>query len=873
MKFSYLIKSIFTISIFFLFLPSILFAQTQSNATSIPQFNASFNETYNGEANGDHWWKFNAKAGEGVTVLITGHFDASYAEVSLYNESGTKINYGVYYVYNNTTKFFHESIAVTGTYYIKVSGGALGTYDLAVYQAWYNTGINDNNRDFYSDFTTARYLSNGDYVRTSLASGNPLTDYYRFTANAGSSLNITVTGNFSSGYVNLYLYDGNHVEIGSQNYIYSGETKTLSENINLNGLYYLVVSGSGVGQYTLSVSGANSNINSDADALKDAAEYYHGSNPLQADTDTDGVDDNTELTLGNKPIAHSEYSDSEIGKQFAQATLIPYRDKKTNAEYLNGDHWWKFNAVSQEEVTIALTGHLNSGFLYTKLYDESGTQINYGDYGIGSVDDKERKFVSQVIPSTGTYYLKVSGSSAYGNYDLTLYNDRSHTSLTDEDRDFYFNHPTARYLSNGSFSRYSQLDGDGSFNQYFYFTANAGSTLNISLAGHFNTNYVGFEVFYISGTELAGMSANYIYDGETESRSKQLNINGSFYLKVYGDGVGKYDLTVSGFNASQPVPGTVGGVQATDGTFTDKVRITWNSVATAINYKIYRCSNNSTASCSLLSTDPSSPYNDTSGVVGTTYYYRVKACNSSGCSMNYSGANSGYRSSGSVPGTVTGVNATDGTYPNKIRTIWNSVSTATSYKVYRCNTSSTSSCNMIGSPTSTTYDDISSESGVFYYYRVKACNSAGCSVNYSSSNSGYKTEPNDTMATANNIKLNSQLRQSIEPVADVDWVKFTLSSSSSLRIRTFYSTNDDTVLWLYDANGSEIASNDDANEATRYSEISYNCSSPLSAGTYYMRIESYYLSEIPAYFLILDNVESCNSATSIIPIILMLLDD
>ena len=80
---------------------------------------------------------------------------------------------------------------------------------------------------------------------------------------------------------------------------------------------------------------------------------------------------------------------------------------------------------------------------------------------------------------------------------------------------------------------------------------------------------------------------------------------------------------------------------ATDGTFQDKVRISWTYVSGATNYRIFRCTKATTSSCKILSTVSGSHYDDNDAKVGTTYYYRLAACNNGGCS-NASSYDTGY---------------------------------------------------------------------------------------------------------------------------------------------------------------------------------------------------------------------------------------
>lgn len=99
-----------------------------------------------------------------------------------------------------------------------------------------------------------------------------------------------------------------------------------------------------------------------------------------------------------------------------------------------------------------------------------------------------------------------------------------------------------------------------------------------------------------------------------------------------------------------PLPPPPTGVSASDGTFTDKVQVSWSASAGATHYQVFRNTSNNSSSATLLSSSfPSSPYNDTSAVAGTTYFYWIKACNAGGCS-SFSASDSGYRQ-GTTPPT------------------------------------------------------------------------------------------------------------------------------------------------------------------------------------------------------------------------------
>jgi hypothetical protein len=173
-------------------------------------------------------------------------------------------------------------------------------------------------------------------------------------------------------------------------------------------------------------------------------------------------------------------------------------------------------------------------------------------------------------------------------------------------------------------------------------------------------------------------------------------------------------------------------VAASDGTYTDRVEVTWSASSGATYYEVYRAGSESGAK-SLLGSPAASPFDDSSAAVGTTYYYWVKACNSWGCS-DFSTYNTGYRS-GTPPPVPANVQASDGDYTDKVRVTWNSSSGASDYEVYRA-TSATGTKSLLSNPSVTSFDDTSAAVGTTYYYWVKACNSWGCS-DFSTHDTGY----------------------------------------------------------------------------------------------------------------------------------------
>jgi hypothetical protein len=176
------------------------------------------------------------------------------------------------------------------------------------------------------------------------------------------------------------------------------------------------------------------------------------------------------------------------------------------------------------------------------------------------------------------------------------------------------------------------------------------------------------------------------------------------------------------------------GVYASDGSYTNKAQVIWDSVSGATGYEVWRSVENNSSSASKLG-DYASPFDDFSAIPGTTYYYWVKA--TSECWTSYfSSSDSGYACP--VPSVPTGVLASDGGYTNKVRVTWDSVSGATGYEVWRSDFDNLASANKLGDCKQSPFDDSSVITEKTYYYWVKARNDC-VKGDFGSSNRGYSS--------------------------------------------------------------------------------------------------------------------------------------
>ena len=203
---------------------------------------------------------------------------------------------------------------------------------------------------------------------------------------------------------------------------------------------------------------------------------------------------------------------------------------------------------------------------------------------------------------------------------------------------------------------------------------------------------------------------------------------------------GNEDLTNATLHCAKSAPAAP-VVKISNSSASGKPMLTWNAVEGATSYRIYR-STAKGSGYSLLGTTTATSYTNTGAKAGTTYYYRVKACNDAGLSP-YSNIVSGQVKSvtpkPSAPVVKIGHSAASG----KPMLTWNAVSGATSYKVYRA-TSQKGTYSLLGTVTATSYTNTGAKAGTTYYYKVKAVSSAGESA-YSNIVSGRATVTTLTM--------------------------------------------------------------------------------------------------------------------------------
>lgn len=149
--------------------------------------------------------------------------------------------------------------------------------------------------------------------------------------------------------------------------------------------------------------------------------------------------------------------------------------------------------------------------------------------------------------------------------------------------------------------------------------------------------------FLVDGARRVSMSGT---GGDWDERSYELPSGAHTltwsYCKddSYSDGVDCGWVDQVAWTPAQSAPPAPSSVSATDGTYADKVSISWTGSSGATSYNLYR-STTSTRPSTATMTGVTSPYSDTTATPGTKYYYWVSAVNSAGSS--FSASDTGYR--------------------------------------------------------------------------------------------------------------------------------------------------------------------------------------------------------------------------------------
>ena len=218
-----------------------------------------------------------------------------------------------------------------------------------------------------------------------------------------------------------------------------------------------------------------------------------------------------------------------------------------------------------------------------------------------------------------------------------------------------------------------------------------------------------------SNPESAGLISTDPADLFHRDRNTQPGIEYFYFIRAIRDG------RIADFSQSSSAVRSVNApedVQATQGDFSDRIRVSWTRVSGATSYSIYRSTSDDTATAELIAEGiGDNEYEDLTPDADTTYYYWVTS-RAFDETSGFSVSASGYR----VANGITTVRASDGLYTNRIQITWEAFPEATSYNVYRNSENNSESAITLATNIAVNqYDDLvgSDNEGVLFFYWVR----------------------------------------------------------------------------------------------------------------------------------------------------------
>ncbi|MCX6993377.1 MAG: hypothetical protein NT011_09590 [Kiritimatiellaeota bacterium] len=202
-----------------------------------------------------------------------------------------------------------------------------------------------------------------------------------------------------------------------------------------------------------------------------------------------------------------------------------------------------------------------------------------------------------------------------------------------------------------------------------------------------------------------------------------------------------------------------GGLFATDGAYTNMVRVTWPLVDGATGYQLYRGVPGGTLA--PLYFTAGGVYEDMSVVGGVHYEYKVGATN------GVFGSALSVGETGYAFGAPGGLTASKGTYVGKVQVTWNAVDSASEYEVWRSTRAvlpSGGGAVKMATVTTPVFDDASVSAGVTYYYWVRGYGLEAGIGGWSAMDHGYGASAGVDLWVTNLVVLPVQVGLGGSPV-------------------------------------------------------------------------------------------------------------
>jgi len=170
------------------------------------------------------------------------------------------------------------------------------------------------------------------------------------------------------------------------------------------------------------------------------------------------------------------------------------------------------------------------------------------------------------------------------------------------------------------------------------------------------------------------------------------------------------------------------GVQASNG-YSDRIRISWQAVASATRYEVWRNTEDICASAVKIGDSSTISYDDFAISRGAYYFYWIKA-KTTYRDGDFSASAAGW----TRLDNPSGVDASDAQYPYHVHVTWTPVANAGWYEVWRETipgiNSSSGNLELLARTNGICFNDYQTKSGVYYKYKIKAFNGFTSSIDY-----------------------------------------------------------------------------------------------------------------------------------------------
>jgi autotransporter-associated beta strand protein len=255
---------------------------------------------------------------------------------------------------------------------------------------------------------------------------------------------------------------------------------------------------------------------------------------------------------------------------------------------------------------------------------------------------------------------------------------------------------------------------------------------------------VGVDRLVVQGWEASGGSGAFVdgyenlYVADTNVTVSGLAELATYYFRVRATaGVG----CTSGNSETGEVTTLTGSpyppstLDASDGTYLDRVALLWNNVADETGYTVFRNTLNLPAGATVIGQTAADTtwFDDTTATPGQIYYYWVSASNAIGSSAK-STVDTGYRRLAAP----TDVAATDGTSLDNVGVTWTASSGATSYKIFRDTDSDPAGAADLGTQNSGYLDTTAVPGQLYHYWVMAAASSSSSTSSWSAADTGFR---------------------------------------------------------------------------------------------------------------------------------------